>query len=158
MQIIETKVYFYDELSDSAKESAKEWWRDVLDYPWFEDSINSIKAFCDHFEIKIKDWEIGGFSYSWMSTDADNGHFRGLKLKDFDPEKMPTGYCLDCTLWGVFHKVWKMSGSPLVAFKDAIEEAVREIRSDIEYQYEDEAVEEMLRINEYTFTEDGKRF
>jgi len=158
MQIIETEVFNYDELSDSAKETARQWGRDHTDYCWWDDSLTSIKTFCNHFGVKIKDWEIGGFSYSWMSTDADNEHFRGLKLKDFDPEHMPTGYCLDCTLWGTFHKEWKSSGSALLAFKEAIDEAIQDIRKDIEYQYSDEAIEEFLNINEYTFTEDGKRF
>ena len=52
----------------------------------------------------------------------------------------------------------KTAGDPLKAFHDAIECAVTDIQKDWEYQYSDEAVEEMLIINEYEFTEDGKRY
>jgi len=33
-----------------------------------------------------------------------------------------------------------------------------DLRSDIESTYEDDYIDEMLIANQYTFTEDGKRF
>lgn len=39
-QNITVKAYVFDELSDEAKENAREWWRDGgLDYPWWDDAI-----------------------------------------------------------------------------------------------------------------------
>ena len=149
-------LYKFSELSDDAKEVAREWYRNGLDYPWCSESNDSIKAFCDHFGVKVKDWSIGVYSPSWITTDAENAHFRGVKLKSIDRDYMPTGYCLDCALWQTFYDEFKRTGDALYAFKDAIDTAVREIVEDIEYQYSDEAVDEMLTINEYEFTEDGK--
>ena len=159
MRVIEKEVFTYEELSESAKHEAKQWWiGNGIEYHWWDDSKSSIEAFCKHFGVKIINYDIGAFSHSWMTTNADNSHFRGLKIKGFDPDKMPTGYYLDCALWGTFHKTWKETGSPLKAFNEAIDEAVKDIQKDWEYQYSDEAVEEMLILNEYEFTEEGKRY
>lgn len=158
MRIVEEKIYLFNELEDSAKETAREWWKNGLDYPWWKDSYESIRVFCNHFNVKIKDWQIGAFSPSYLDTDAENHLFRGLKLKDFKRDFMPTGYCLDCTLWETFYDTWKQTSDPLGAFNKAIDEAVRDIVRDMEYQFSDEAVDEMLIINDYEFTEDGKRY
>lgn len=159
MRVIEKEVFKYEELSDSAKNEARSWYSNQgVEYYWWDDGKSSLNAFCKHFGVNIVNYEVGAFSYSWMKTNADNSHFRGLKLKDFDPNHMPTGYCVDSTLWNAFYKTWKFTGSPLSAFNDAIDEAIQEIRADWEYQYSDEAIEEMLILNEYEFTEDGKRY
>lgn len=158
MRIVEEKIYQFSELDDSGKESAREWFKDGMDYPWWKDSFESVKVFCNHFDIKIKDYSIGAFSPSYLDTDAENHSFRGLKLKNFNREHTPTGYCLDCTLWETFYDTWKETSDPLEAFNQAIEKAVKDIQSDMEYQYSDESVDEMLIINEYEFTEDGKRY
>jgi hypothetical protein len=148
------RIYKFNELSDTAKENAREWYKQDMDYPWFDESMGSIHAFCGHFNVAIKDWAIGAFSPSWIRTDAENSHFRGVKLRDINPVYMPTGYCLDCTLWHTFHGQFKRTGDALHAFKDALDAAVSEIVDDAEYQYTEEAVADVL-INGYEFLEDG---
>ena len=158
MRTATVQIYKFDELSDDAKDVAREWWRNGLgnDSFWWNDSEASIMAFCHHFGVSIKDYSIGAFQPSYWDTDAENAHFRGVKLKSIDRDAMPTGYCLDCALWQTFYDEFKRTGDALSAFNDAIDTAVLEIVADIEYQYSDEAVDEMLTINEYEFTEDGK--
>ena len=157
MKTVTIALYKFDELSDDAKETAREAYRySGIEYFWFDDAIGSIKAFCDYFNVKIKDYEIGAYSPSYLTTDANNANFRGIKLKSIDRENMPTGYCLDCTLWQTFYDQFKRTGDALYAFNDAIDDAVREIVRDAEYQYSDESIDEMLTINEYDFTENGK--
>lgn len=148
-------LYKFDELNDTTKDKAREWYRQNLDYPWFDESMNSINAFCDEFGVSIKDYSIGAFCHSYIETDAENSNFRGLKLKNVRRDNMPTGYCFDCTLWQTFYDEFKRTGDALYAFNDAIDNARREIVADIEYQYTDESVDEMLTINEYEFTENG---
>jgi hypothetical protein len=46
----------------------------------------------------------------------------------------------------------------MYAFHQALETALRAINQDIEYQYSDEAVEEMMEINAYEFDENGRIF
>lgn len=149
-------LYKFDELNVSAKEKAREWYRQGLEYPWFDESIGSIKAFCDEFGVIIKDYSIGAFCHSYIDTDAENSNFRGLKLKTVKRDNMPTGYCLDCDLWETFYDKFKRNGNALYAFNEAIDAAVRSIVSDAEYQYTDESVDEMITINEYEFTENGE--
>jgi hypothetical protein len=71
---------------------------------------------------------------------------------------MQQGYYLDFDLWREFYEVWKDSADPLKAFNSAIDSGIMSIQKDWEYQYSDEAVDEMLICNEYEFTESGKRY
>lgn len=151
-------VYKFNELSDTAKENAREWYKQGTNYLWFDESMGSIRAFCDHFNVIIEDWSIGAFSPSWIQTNSENSHFRGVKLRDINPDYMPTGYCLDCTLWQTFHDQFKRTGDALYAFKEAVDAAVYEIVADAEYQYTDEYVDELLEINGFEFYEDGTAY
>lgn len=159
MKQVTVNLYKFDELSDDAKETAREQYRNAgIEYSWWDESINSIKAFCDHFGVSIKDYEIGAYQPSYLTTDATNANFRSVKLRDIDREQSPTGYCLDCTLWYSFYDQFKRTGDALYAFNDAIDEAVSDIVKDCEYQYSDEYIDEILTINEYDFTENGKLY
>ena len=158
MEIVEVCVYKFEELSDSAKDNARSWFREGNDYPWWDDSLKSIKEFCNKFGVKIKDCQVGIWGHSFIDTDAENYHFRGRKLSEFKRDRIDTGYCLDCTLWETFLDTWKETGDPLNAFTEAIHVAVRDIVKDMEYQNSDEVVDEMLEVNGYEFDVDGKRF
>ena len=156
MREVTIKVCKFSDLSDDAKEKARQWVRDGMEYFWLDEGLNSIKAFCDLYGIGINDYSFSLWGHSYIETDATNQHFRGFRLKAVDREAMPTGYCLDCTLWQTFHDEFKRTGDALHAFNEAIDAAKSEIVADIEYQYSDEGVDEHILINEYEFTEDGK--
>jgi len=157
MEIIEVTIYKFDELNDTAKEKARNWYREDLDYPWFSEAIGSIRAFVKHFGAELRDWQIGsGSGRDYIKTNATNENFRGVKLKDIDKDYMPTGYCLDADLWGEFFRVFQRTGDAKYSFEQALEEAIVGIQRDIDYQYSDECVDDTLRINDYQFTEDGR--
>jgi hypothetical protein len=159
MEVIEIEVYTFEELESEAKEKARAWYRDCLEYPWFSESIDSIRAFCKHFGVNLMDWEIGGGSgRDFIKTDATNSNFRGVRLADIDREHMPTGYCLDADLWEAFYDEFKKTGDAKYAFEQALESALCAIQRDIEYQYSNEAVDESLRFNEYEFNSNGSIF
>ena len=157
MEIVELEIYTFDELEDEAKEKARDWWRNGSDYPWFRDCIKSIEAFADSFGVRVKDWSIGGGSgRDYIKTDATNANFRGVKLASINPEHMPTGYCLDASLWGEFHKLFKRTGDAKYSFEQALEQAISDINADIEYQNSDECVDDLLMVNDYKFTKEGR--
>ena len=156
MRTATIKLYKFNELSDDAKEIAREWYKTDLEYPWFDESLNSIKAFCDHFGVSVKNWSIGAFCPSYLTTDATNSNFRGVKLKSIDREQMPTGYCLDCDLWFTFYDEFKRTGDAFYSFNEALDVAAKEMQKEWEYQYSDDAIDEFLTINEYEFTENGR--
>jgi hypothetical protein len=157
MEIIEVEIYGFEELDDDAKEKAREWWRQDLDYPWFSESMDSIKAFAQHFGVTVMDWSLGsGSGRDYIKTDATNSNFRGVRLADIDRDQMPTGYCLDCELWHEFHDQFKRTGDAKYSFEQALEAAIIAVQRDIDYQYSDESVDECLTINDYKFTKEGR--
>jgi hypothetical protein len=158
METVEVNIFKFNELSEAAKEKARDWWRTDIDFAWSDESLGSIKAFCEHFGASLTSWSVGVCSPYEFATDATNANFRGLKVADIDRDQMPTGYCLDCTLWFTMHDEFKRTGDAKAAFVEALDQAFREWRSDMESQMEDDYIDENLEINEYTFTEDGTRW
>lgn len=155
MRKIETVVYKFNELSESAKENAREWYREDSPLCWMDESMGSIEAFCEHFGVTLADWRVDCWDYDYTVT-LRNENFRGMKLRDFDRHHMPTGFCLDCSLWETFYDTFKVTGDAKRAFDEALTAGFKAWREDIHYQYTDEHVDEMLIVNEYEFTEDGE--
>ena len=154
MRTIEKTIFTFDELSESAKERAREWYRRGLKYPWWDEVKSSLESFCDEFGISVLNYSIVGRG-SFIRTNADNSHFRGLKLSKFDREAMPSGFCFDCALRYTFADEWKKSGDALASFKLALESFLNEVENDVEYQFSDEAVDESILANGYEFDENG---
>jgi hypothetical protein len=158
MKVIETTVYSFDELSDQAKEKARDQWRANSDFLWSDEAENSIKEFCGHFGIKLIYWDVSPYSSPDYSAEYFNSHFRGLKLRDFKRDHMPTGYYLDCDLWMTFFDEFKRTSSAKRAFDKALWAGFIAFRNDLEAQLSDEYIDEHLTINEYQYTENGKLF
>lgn len=149
------QIFKFDELSDKAKEKARDNYRSNADFHWLDEAQNSIKAFCDHFGIRLTQWNVSPYSSPDYSVEYFNSHFRGLKLKDFKRDHMPTGYYLDCDLWMTFYDQFKATGCAKIAFDAALWAGFIGWRNDMENQLSDEYIDEHITINEYEFTEDG---
>lgn len=152
------RLYKFQELpTDAARERARERGRQWIseDPVWCEESRQSIKAFCEHFGVTLEEWSVGAYSPIDYCTNAENHHFRGVKLRDIDRDAMPTGYCLDCTLWQTMYDNFKRTGSAKVAFEAALDAGFRDWRADLESQLEDEYIDDFLTANEYEFDADG---
>lgn len=159
MQTIQINLYTIEELTtESAKERARDWFRGFGVSSWHDESLESIKAFCEHFGVTLKAWEVGAYSRPYFSTDAENSHFRRLKVSQFRPDYSPTGYFLDWPLWSVFFHSFKRTGDAKAAFLEGLTEGFKCWAADLEDQDSAEYIDEELLINGYTFTEDGKHF
>jgi hypothetical protein len=156
MEIVELQIFEFNELSDEAKEKAREWYRHDMDYHWGDESQDSIKAFCNHFGVKLINWSVAPYSSPDYHAEYFNSHFRGMKLKDFERDHMPTGYCLDCDLWMTFYDEFKRTGSAKTAFDKALWAGFIAWRNDMEAQLEDDYIDDHIQINEWTFTAEGK--
>ena len=156
MRTVELEVMEFNELDDKAKERAREWYREGQDYPYWQDCMKSLERFCGEFGVRITDYQVGSYSPSYMTTNAENAHFRNRKITEFKRDFMPTGYCLDCDIWESFYDTWRESGSALKAFNQAIDMGIRAIVHDMEYLLSDESVDEMMQVNGYEFYPNGK--
>ena len=160
MRTVKTKVYTFDELSDEAKERARDYIKtsDFDIFGWSEDWKASINAFVDHFGADLRDWQIGPWSPISYEVVAANSNFRGLKLRGFDRDHMPTGYCCDCNLWQTFYDEFKRTGDAKHAFEQAVHAGFTGWQKDWEAAYDDEALDDFIIGNGYEFTEDGNWF
>jgi hypothetical protein len=163
MQTLQIDVFTFDELGDDAKKKARNWYFSMcitlqFDYSWTQESIDSIKSFCDFFGVTLETWECGAYQSPSYKTDAENRHFRGIKLSSIDREQMPTGYCLDCDLWNTFYDEFKRTGDAKGAFDSALWAGFIAWRNDMENQLSDEYIDDFLVANEYQFTIDGEIF
>lgn len=149
-------IYKFDELpNENAKNRAREWYREGQEFHWSDESMDSINAFCDHFGVRLTQWRVAPFEAPDYDAQYFNSHFRGLKLKDFNRDHMPTGYCLDCDLWITFYDEFKRTGSAKLAFDAALYAGFKAWRDDMEHQCTDEYIDEHLTINGLEFDEYG---
>lgn len=152
MKTITTNVFEFAELSDTAKEKAREWAREfVHDHDWWDATYEDAKT------IGL---EITGFGLD------RNRHAEGKFLFDS---------------YTVAERVMKEHGKNTETYKtakayrhnakedksdellDEFEAALLEdysimLQKEYEHMYSDEYVDDMIEANEYTFTAEGKRF
>jgi len=84
MRIKETKVYQFSELSDEAKETAIEGYRENMqEYFWADDGIASLKEFCKQFDIELKDYflDCGGCGNNHVRFNADTYDFNADEIE-----------------------------------------------------------------------------
>ncbi len=172
------KVYKFNELDDQAKQKAREWYRQGFEYHWARENMDSLKAFADWFQLRIRDYSLGGsdnrsqgVKYELRCDDNLLG-MSGARLWRYfqnNPHMLPdlsgdcpfTGYCFDETLLDPFRQFMKR---PAVGttyedlVKDAIDAFCKTYADDVDYNYSDEAVDESIEANEYEFTEDGEPY
>lgn len=159
-KVIKTKVFSYDELSEKAKEQARQWWLEgAFDHDWWDstyDDAENVGLVIGSFDTYRGDIEIDFVSCAEDAANAivsEHGescdtykvakaYLDHLKLvrasEDHDPDD-------------------EMDHNS--DFRRAIgEEYLSLLKKEMEYMESDEYVEETIRANEYTFTADGRRF
>ena len=176
MRDITISVFQFDELTDTAKERARDWYRGLGAWSWQPEWWESAQAFTKIAPINIValDYDRRHVSVVW-TDDANvselsgvrawkwlknNGWFEWAKA-NADGSCTMTGFCGDAPF-----------GDPLVAyaktpskvptlkqvFYECAQAWVNEAANDYEHSYSDEAVDETILANEYEFTSDGERF
>lgn len=159
MRTITKNIYQFNELSEDARQAAIDSFRDDMCYngfAWDSEWRDSLKAFEDELSVDVKDWQIGPDNYRFnLGREQVQNAMHGRKLKEFDRDYMPTGYCADCDLWITLHDEWKKTGDPVYAVESAIDAFFTSCKYDMEYQLSDEYIIDMIVCNEYEFDEDG---
>lgn len=102
MRTIETKVYRYDELSEQAKENARNSLRDMLSENMIDaeayDYRNTLKKIEEIFGIKVRDWSVNGYSptyfrFDFVNLDEDIENEPKFLLRYLNRYILP---CIDC--------------------------------------------------------------
>jgi hypothetical protein len=167
------EYYEYSELSDAAKQKAREWLASCDPWGGSEEWWDSAQAFAGIAPISIDsaDYHAGHVRISW-NDDADVSELKGLRAWkwlqnngwfDWAAREQPgactlTGFCGDAPF---ADPLVGYSKTPLrvpdlkQVFYECAQKWVFEVRADMEHAYSDEALEEAIEANEYEFDAEG---
>jgi len=178
MKTVEINVYQFDELSDKAKQKAREWWVEGgLDYGWWYgtfDDANQIDCEISAFDIDRASYCDLKCKYGFQETATKilqnhgescdtyqlakefNEEYDNLveKYGSYDANQdsyivdEENEYDFDQEVDELESEYEKMLG----------EEYLSILRKEYEWLTSEEQIDESIRINEYEFTEDGKIF
>ena len=162
-------IYSFDELSESAKETARNWFRDGMEY-----FIGSTED-AEQIGLNITEYDIyhqsikGKFTQSAMSTmwaiEREHGedcetYRTAQQFKTAWAElvkKHSDGINTDIVTEDNQYEFDQEADELEEEFlRELLEDYLVMIRKDYEYQESDEWIDENIRINEYEFTEKGK--
>jgi hypothetical protein len=170
MRTIEIKLYQFDELTEEAKEKAREWFRDgYLHEDWWESTYEDAKNIglkIDGFDLDRNKHATGGLMLSANEVAAnimrDHGDGCGTYelaeqfMEEYSPmlakymdEEDPEyeSHCLEDDMQ--YLEDWFE--------KQLLEEYASMLQNEYEYLLSDENVDDTIIINEYEFNENGKR-
>jgi len=173
---ITKEIFKFPELSDSAKEKARYWYRSTTEYTWLDENLQSLRKWGEWMHVKIKNYNLGGsdnrHNHIEWETDIDEGFdsLIGVRLWKYFQNQfaMPdlsgncpfTGNCFDEVLLDRFREFmehpWDTSYRKLI--QESIDAFVESYAEDVDAEYSDEQVDEALYMNDYEFYEDGSPF
>ena len=177
MKEITVTLYHFGELSDDSKEKAREYVRNNWDlYDWAgEENAKSFEELAKLFGGGT-DYEYSAFysrrnyaritNLPWYTDDPLESKEYLLDNASIIRKECPfTGYYMDEVILQPFRDYLdglEDTEEDVVTIGDLCQEAsqlwLKACIQDMEYCYSDEAVDDMLIINEYDFTVDGKLY
>jgi hypothetical protein len=172
MKTITTKVYQFSELSDAAKENARDWWHQcAIHLEWWNSTYDDAKRIglkITGFELDCNRQAAGKFisgaeECAWK-IEKEHGEqcetFKTaqafLKERDAIVQAAPRDEVGEpVSEWELDEKLNECEAEFL---KSILEDYSIMLQNESEYLVSNEAVDESITDNEYTFTESGKRF
>lgn len=172
MRIEEIKIYIFDELSETAKENARDWYRQGFDYDWWDCTYEDAK----NIGLKLTGFDLDRNRHAtgkWLWSALETAH----KIIEDHGEHCETYQTAKDYLVTRDELVKKYSdGTDQVTedneydfdqecddidadfLRSLLEDYSILLQKEWEWMNEDEQVDEAIRANEYEFTEDGKRW
>lgn len=169
-------VYKFSELSDRAKQYAKQWHQDIMGFSWNVEYIASLEALAQHFGGRIWDysylWDKSGPSFVEFSFDDDNANVEEVNTKleelgRYDKETLRgfgdcklTGFCADENAIDGFRIAWMRDGYRSMdnLMQAAFRSWLSAAQAEFDDQYTDSQFSEQCDANEYLFHENGELF
>jgi hypothetical protein len=181
MRRVELKIYSFNELSDKAKEKARDWYRslqDSSDFQSTQDKIIGVALLCGFMEGTEVAWSVG-------YCQSDHATLEGRwSAKRVNVEPIKQEFPKDALLRQIVKQFAQLAWrSPALSFVtshrhivDQIEEpahstaykdsfaavqslntwAYDQLRQQADWLHSEECVDETIVANDYEFTEDGK--
>lgn len=180
-------LYQYDELSEDAKERALEWASDInVDYEWWDfDGLTGFSA-KEIAKYHLRPDAPDLLTYKHLYFDIDRGDFIQFDGAEFaDDETARKFLGVPRQLWEQVY--WRINAIPyrdtttrleyeaqawdkeftakqteildraVERFADKMHDCLKGLRDSYEYLTSQEAIEDTIRANEYTFDEEGHR-
>lgn len=176
MRTIKQRIYQFDELSQEAKEKAREWYR--RNDPYRNEYIDgecraSLQAFEEYFPIHVTGWVISPWGRSYvrfhMTCDPEIAELKGVRLWKYLKANYPIS-SKDCPFTGVCYDedlldpVRKFMDRPDLhtdfqeLMRDCLDSWKNASIGELEYRDTNEYIDEEIRGNKYEFFEDGTRY
>lgn len=161
MKTITLNIFDFDELSESAKERAREWYRDgALDYEWWDsiyEDAKSIGLKLTGFDLDRNRHATGKFTESaYVVANA----IKATHGASCETCKTASQYLADYSkLPHESDETYDEKREDLDGefLKSLLEDYSIILQKEYEYILSDESVDETIRANGYTFNENGKR-
>jgi hypothetical protein len=174
-----TKVYNvfkFEELSDGAKDKAREWYREGdgnfydgwWDYGMIEEELEKIGLSADLKELNFS-LDRSDYLFFWKGINVDDPK-KFLKSAGVDLRKKDVKDCFDYDGISITTRHFGGGDGKNIVEPDALDnidltdylnsvldDIKSNLRKESEYMDSDEAVDESIISNEYTFLEDGTR-
>lgn len=168
MRIIETKAYRFTELSDAAKEAAREWYRlnCSTNDDWWDpiyDDADNIGLIITNSGVDGNNFAAGHFAMGAYDCAVLTIANHGERCETY---KLASTYLAEYKKLGVDEPAnenevdaWEEQHTTLAEQfqKDMLDEYASMLQKEYEMLLSDEFINEMLEINEYEFDEAGKR-
>jgi len=151
-----TTVYQFDELSDEAKECAREWYRNgALDYEWWESTYKDAAR----VGLKITTFDLGRAQSIdgelTMSAMESVSNILTTHGEDCDTYKLASRYYPQLLAQDIEDEETAQALEEKYT-RELKEEYWHILNKEMEYQLSDECVDESIRANEYEFLENGQ--
>lgn len=173
MRKIEADTFDFKELTDKAKERAKQQHAEVFGYSWGDEAIVSLRKLAEHFDCTLKNYRIDWFASSYSSAEFETPDEpmtvpeirRRLKvLGDYDKETTRglgkcklTGFSVDEDAIDGFRISFLSGATDLQSLlQAAFKSWLKASQADCEDQYTDETFAEMCEANSYEFYDNGE--
>lgn len=157
MKQITIDAYSFNELSDKAKDKARDYYYQNIEYFWGDEHLEVVKRFLDLFNVSLVNWACDEYHVDF-ETNINDCKFQGLNKKRVNAliKSFNVSYWADETLVIAFNESYSKHGSIKLAIEEALRQSEINLKNDIAHHYTDESMADYFEANEYFFTIDGK--